>query len=246
MSRDGTQPYYFAPWQGGGVYHVYNRAVHNNDLFLDEDDYQYFLKLLRERVTHFAELFAYALIPNHFHLAARLLSEAVLREKLLAARRLKVKERKWLAGECTYGQLIGDYWATAFAMYAQHLNPKANRSGTLLDQTLRRIRIREDLISRSLIMYVHTNEAKHGLRKVVSPRGIHTSLVYYYAQRDDHWLAVDAVRARFGSQAHFDARHAAYIKKYGARILAFDETDYLEAPGRAPLVAPAVDFLDEP
>ena len=211
------------------------------------EDYEFLVQLFVDRVTAFALVFAYAIIPNHFHLSIRLLPEEALREVLLLKEEkdLKVKERKWLSGRIPYRQLIGDYWATIFAIYANYFNPREGRRGTLLDQTLRRIRVRDDLVSRSLIMYIHTNEVKHRLLRSYMASGPRTSFAYYSLQRDDHWLARDIVLARFGGLAAFYRRHEAYVRKYGHRIAAFDEELYFQPLRTDATEAPHVPFLDD-
>ncbi|MBM3283645.1 hypothetical protein FJY90_05385 [Candidatus Gottesmanbacteria bacterium] len=52
-------------------FHVFNRGVAGEKIFLNDDDYQKFLKRLEELKTknHFDHvIYAYVLIPNHFHL----------------------------------------------------------------------------------------------------------------------------------------------------------------------------------
>ena len=84
--------YYFeAPWVPGGVYHVYSAAVEPNRLFGEPAHQRFFVELLRDRVACFAEVFAYALLVNHFHLAVRLPSAERLRADILS--RAAVLER---------------------------------------------------------------------------------------------------------------------------------------------------------
>lgn len=53
----------------GSVLHVVNRGNDRRAIFLEEADYGAFLGLLREARERFAvRLFAYCLMPNHFHL----------------------------------------------------------------------------------------------------------------------------------------------------------------------------------
>ena len=57
----------------GYVYHVLNRGVGRMTLFEDDDDYAAFERVMmrtRQRV-HGVELFAYCLMPNHWHLLLR-------------------------------------------------------------------------------------------------------------------------------------------------------------------------------
>lgn len=68
----------------GGYYHVYNRGVEKRDIFLDQQDYQVFVKYFRSFLSNEkvfdsrtrprvnlslkVQLAAYCLMPNHFHL----------------------------------------------------------------------------------------------------------------------------------------------------------------------------------
>ena len=240
--------YYFeAPWVPGGVYHVYSAAVEPNRLFGEPAHQRFFVELLRDRVACFAEVFAYALLINHFHLAVRLPSAERLRADILSrpADARTAKEEGWLRGERSYHELIGDYWAGLLSIYARYYNPKVGRRGTLLNRPLRRIRVRGDLVSRRLIMYIHTNEVKHGVRLAYDDAGLRTSFAYYPIARADHWLARAAVLERFGGLAAFYRRHEAYVRQYGHRIAAFDERLYFAPQQDIPAEAPAVEFLHD-
>lgn len=58
--------------QGGLVYHVINRGNGGAAVFLSDTDYAEFLRLLRESQDRIPiELFAWCLMPNHFHMVVR-------------------------------------------------------------------------------------------------------------------------------------------------------------------------------
>lgn len=53
----------------GAIYHVMARRLEDQLLFNDQSDYQYFISRLEMMVELFAlELYAYCLMPNHYHL----------------------------------------------------------------------------------------------------------------------------------------------------------------------------------
>jgi len=53
----------------GGIYHVINRGNMRMQVFEDEEDYDYFLDLLKTAKKKFpVEIHVYCLMPNHFHL----------------------------------------------------------------------------------------------------------------------------------------------------------------------------------
>ena len=60
---------YFEP---GVVYHVFNRGNNKEDIFKEEKNYMYFLSLLQKYVMPVAEVYAYCLMKNHFHLVVRI------------------------------------------------------------------------------------------------------------------------------------------------------------------------------
>ena len=53
----------------GLIYHVLNRGNDRKLIFADSDDYSRFIELMREAAhRHPVNLFAYCLMPNHFHM----------------------------------------------------------------------------------------------------------------------------------------------------------------------------------
>jgi putative transposase len=64
----------------GGIYHIYNHAVGWDNIFLEEENYRFFLRKLVSRISPFAEILAYCLMPNHFHLVIRIKDKKELPE----------------------------------------------------------------------------------------------------------------------------------------------------------------------
>jgi putative transposase len=50
------------------LYHVYYRGNNGQQLFFRPEHYHYFLRLVRQHIAPQANLLAYCLMPNHFHL----------------------------------------------------------------------------------------------------------------------------------------------------------------------------------
>jgi putative transposase len=62
---------YQARFLPGRLYHIYTRTEDAGGAFRSERDYDYFVRLLRRRVTPAADVLAYALLPDHLHLLLR-------------------------------------------------------------------------------------------------------------------------------------------------------------------------------
>ncbi len=56
----------------GNYYHVYNKAVSDNLLFIEEKNYRFFLTKIKKYLLVSAEVLAYCLMPNHYHLIIQL------------------------------------------------------------------------------------------------------------------------------------------------------------------------------
>ncbi|NNJ12539.1 hypothetical protein EKD04_019625 [Chloroflexales bacterium ZM16-3] len=59
------------PLLPGRYYHIFNRGNNRENLFHEERNYVYFLRLYKSHIEPVAETFAYCLLPNHFHLLMR-------------------------------------------------------------------------------------------------------------------------------------------------------------------------------
>ena len=70
----------------GQFYHVYNRGNNKQLIFFNDNNYLYFLQKIREQLLPVADILAWCLMPNHFHI-------------LIQANDESVKERKSFGGK---------------------------------------------------------------------------------------------------------------------------------------------------
>ena len=56
----------------GYFYHIYNRGNNSEKIFFSEENYAYFLKLLTKYIFPVADIYAYCLLNNHFHILVRI------------------------------------------------------------------------------------------------------------------------------------------------------------------------------
>jgi len=52
----------------GQIYHLYNQGNNRQEIFFNRGNYLFFLKKISEHILPFADILAWCLMPNHFHL----------------------------------------------------------------------------------------------------------------------------------------------------------------------------------
>ena len=71
-------------------YHIYNRGVNRENIFIEERNYVYFLGLYAKYIEPVAETFSYCLLRNHFHALVKVKSE----EEIKIRRAMKTEKIK--------------------------------------------------------------------------------------------------------------------------------------------------------
>ncbi len=134
----------------GETYHIYNKAVGSELLFNADTDYKYFLKKLDRFINPVANIYAYCLIPNHFHLL------------------LKIKEHNEIPklkkiSEDDHSKHLIHVFGSFFNSYSKSFNKVHDRSGRLFIQPFKRIMVEEEDYFILLVNYIHRNPIHHGL-----------------------------------------------------------------------------------
>ncbi len=123
-----------------GIYHIFNHANGSEDMFIDEENYNYFLKKYAEKLNGVVSTLAYCLMPNHFHLLIKVRSEKTLRdfltEKKRKANNLKIPEN--LSKEELNHYIVHRQFHNFLGGYAKAFNKYHNRKGSLLRQNTNR------------------------------------------------------------------------------------------------------------
>jgi putative transposase len=128
----------------GGIFHIFNRGNNRENLFLEDRNYEYFLRLYRFHILPVADTYAYCLMRNHFHFLVR------IKENLNA--------RDFPAG-------FSKPFSNFFNAYARGFNRAYGRVGALFQRPFGRILVNNDRHLLRLIAYIHQNPQKHGFTK---------------------------------------------------------------------------------
>ncbi len=159
----------------GAVYHVMNRGGARQKIFLDQQDYQAFLKTIGEIHERWGvELFACCLMGNHYHICLRT-PEANLSRVM-----------RHLDG-----------------LYTQRFNRMHRRDGALLRGRYKAIVVDKDTYLAQVVRYIHLNPLEAGM--VREPQGYEWSShrLYLKPKQAPKWLRIEEVTSEFGSVAAF-------------------------------------------
>ena len=118
-------------------YHIYNRGNNKDLIFFEDKNYRYFLTQFKKYVAPFCDVFAYCLMPNHFHFF------------------LKVNDE----------QLFEKGIKNFFISYSKAINIKYNRVGSLFQGRYKASEITSESYFTRIITYIHQNPLVAGLVK---------------------------------------------------------------------------------
>jgi putative transposase len=165
-----------SPLRYATYYHIYNRGVNGEDIFVEERNYDLFLKLFEKHLIPLADLFAYCLLRNHFHLSVRIKSEQEIletRKTLRVSPANGYQNRRVNSAGQEEGQsrkplgshYVSDQFSNFFNAYAKTVNKAYGRTGSLFQHPFGRVPITTDRQFWNVIAYVHQNPQKHGFVK---------------------------------------------------------------------------------
>jgi putative transposase len=143
------------PLEYGQYYHIYNRGNNGENLFFEERNYPYFLKLYAQHILPVADTYAYCLLRNHFHVLVRIKTEEEQAQTLRVSKTLRVSEAfKPKSPSQQFGNL--------FNAYAKAVNKAYGRTGSLFENPFGRVPVASESHLVHLVAYIHQNAQKHG------------------------------------------------------------------------------------
>ncbi len=144
----------YKQFSSGQVYHVFNRGVAKQDIYLDNLDYELFLRRLKEQVlglqpnlanrhSYQRKVFkpgtftvlAYCLMPNHFHILIRQNTEIA----------------------------VSDLFQRVISGYSKVFNMRYERVGSLFQDQYKAVRVDSDEYLAWVSAYIHLNPFTAGL-----------------------------------------------------------------------------------
>lgn len=154
----------------GFLYHVYNQGNNREKIFIDDEDYIYFLGRTKAWIAESADILAYCVMPNHFHFLIHVNSKSIEMVKVGSLS---------LSGVSNGFRLLQ-------SQYAQYFNRKYGRSGSVFRSKVNWKLLNDsahDHIT-SCFNYIHDNPVKAGLSNV-NALWEYSSLVEYLGYKDN-------------------------------------------------------------
>lgn len=159
-----------APFYQKQFYHVYNRTNNKELLFVTDTDRIRFLHKIEQYLIPYMDIFAWSLLPNHFHLYVRIKSERKIEEYLnsLPAGKLCNTERKFIKRKTSLHALIENSFARFFISYSSIFNRIYHRNGNLFHRPFKHIYTNSENQLHQTILYINTNAVKHNLASSIN------------------------------------------------------------------------------
>jgi len=145
----------------GIVYHIYNRGNNGENIFLEDRNYAYFMKLYSKYIEPITETYAYCLLHNHFHFMVRVKTLDEIYEHASSEEACSSSTSGVEGGFLE--KFISKQFASFFGTYTKAFNKATSRTGTLFEGRFKRKPITNDRYFKTLVIYIHQNPQKHGL-----------------------------------------------------------------------------------
>ncbi len=141
------------PLEPEHFYHLYNRGINGENIFKSKENYPYFLQKYHLFADKIVDTYAYCLLGNHFHLLVKVKSLSEIEANFPSKNLNKVSN------------LISQQFSHFFNGYAQAINHRYQRTGSLFQRPFRRKKIDSEQYLIQALHYVHANPEKHGFVK---------------------------------------------------------------------------------
>ena len=140
------------PFLPDQYYHFYNRGNNRQAVFMERDNYLYFLKGINKYLLGHVDVLAYCLMPTHYHLLVRVrlpqTSEVLKTSEVSASEASRQVSLAMQKFGISYTKAINKRFARVGALFQGQFQGKP-------------VRIHEHLLS--LCVYIHANPVKDGL-----------------------------------------------------------------------------------
>jgi REP element-mobilizing transposase RayT len=153
--------YYVYNMFPGETYHIYNHANGWENLFVEDENYRFFLGKMNQYILPVSKLFAYCLMPNHFHLMAGMRSKQELVNCLSQNELDKFWNLQGFEQQIFLEKKLSKSFSNLFNSYTQSFNKVYNRRGSLFTPNMKKKPIFNEGSFCKVVQYIHANPVHH-------------------------------------------------------------------------------------
>jgi REP element-mobilizing transposase RayT len=186
-------------------YHIYNRGINGENIFKSDRNYLFFLNKMSEFLIPVCDVYAYCLMPNHFHFLVKIKSDVEL-ESLVKVRNL---DKAVKLGLHSPQNIFSKQFARIFNSYSQAFNKENKRHGALIESPFKRKQITSDEYLINTIIYIHQNPQNHSMTDEFSTH--HFSSYQSILSNSKTLLKRDEVIELFDNRENFIMSHKKII-----------------------------------
>ena len=191
------------PLEPNRFYHIYNRGNNDENIFIEEKNYSFFLQKMIKYLVPMADIYSYCLLKNHFHILLKIKSKEHLPEKYKVNVHLPI--------------------SNLFNSYTKSINKSYNRTGSLFQEHLKRICVKDEQYIKELVLYIHLNPVKHNFTD--NFKTYQNSSYRAYLSDKPSNLSREYILELFGGKENFEfCHHEKQLKYYGL----LDEIDKMD------------------
>ena len=213
------------PLEEDRYYHIYNRANGSEKIFVEKDNYRYFMDKYKQHISPIADTYCYCLMPNHFHFLIRIKTENEVRKALED----KAKSKQQVSGFESAGKqhvpglgdlgrvrgsneeqplekILSKQLSNFFNAYAKAFNKQQNRMGSLFIKNFKRKKIEDMRYMKNLILYIHNNPVE--ARMVNAPEQFLHSSYNAILNNDNSFLKVSELIEWYDNLNNFIDSHS--------------------------------------
>jgi len=180
---------YHEPLCPGYFYHIYNRGNNREKVYFKPDNYRWFLDKFCEFMLDYLDIYAYCMLPNHFHFLVR----AKTIPSLKGMESLKISQQ----------------FRRFFISYAQAINKQEKRVGSLFQKNYKRIRVNNEKYLIVLLYYIHVNPQTHRYSNNFRS-WVHSSYNKHLSGQDS-FLKSTEILEWFGSAKEYINNHSIFM-----------------------------------
>ncbi len=172
-------PNYRTKLESGSCYHIFNHAVGGENIFIENSNYLFFLQKFEKYMAEFLDVYAYCLMPNHFHFL------------------IKVKEEN-----DQFSTQISSAFRNLFTSYSHSFNKIYGRIGSRFQPRYKRLLIESNEQLLNTAIYIHCNPVLHGFVKTPS-KWKYSSYNHIVTNQNIKWLNANEIVSWFNDIENF-------------------------------------------